>query len=227
MKFSSTLFLAIFCCFSAHSSEEKTPLWVDPSKKHYALSKKKYPKKDKIFLQAGYLSNTTSAFQETTGLQLKACYYFKEKFSVEIFHNNYVNANNENYENVKNINASVPFVRKIDRQSSAMIIHSPFYGKINTLNHVSYFDIEYGLGAGTIDYQTNLKTVKSPTLKDKYESKKTGTLNSKLGVKFHFKRNAYISAEILNTQFQAQSPANNNLNWQSNNDIIIGIGIGF
>ena len=94
--------LALMVSKNIHAGEKSLYdfLWLDPDKKVYVLQNKLYKKENTFYLDIGYLSNFTSKFQDTNGFNLKTGYYFHEEWGLEFFYNNYVNSNNDDYNNV-------------------------------------------------------------------------------------------------------------------------------
>jgi outer membrane beta-barrel protein len=203
-------------------------LWLDPDKKVYVLQNKLYKKEHSVYADIGYISNLTSKFQDTRGFGLRTGYYFHEEWGVELFYNNYSNTNNDDFRNVKLINEAEPFVRRLQSTYGAVLIYSPFYGKINTFNQIFYFDWSFGVGYAQINADSNIKTVTQTAVPNKY-SKETYTgavLKTKL--KFHLKENIHLGLEYMNTYYQAPGPKNPKSDkLRTNSDIVLSIGFSY
>lgn len=203
-------------------------LWLDPDKSVYVLQNKTHKKERTLYLDLGYLANFTSKFQDTQGLGLRAGYYIHEEWGLEIFYNNYSNNNNDDYRNVRLINLAEPFVRRLNNSYGAMVIWSPFYGKINTFNQIFYFDWSFGAGVAKVNAESNLKNVRNPVQDSKFESESYSGAVLKTGLKFHLKENVHLGLEYMNTYYKAPGPKNpKNDILRINTDILFSIGFSY
>ncbi len=202
-------------------------LWLDPDKSVYVLQNKIYPKDKSFYVDLGLLMNQTNKFQDTSGAQFKAGYYFSEEWALEFDYVKYSNLNNSALDSLIAVNGVVPFIQKPLSSSSLFAIWSPFYGKINTFNQIYYFDWSFGLGAGSYTLESNLDTVQDNT-QDIYKEENVGAVLLKTNFKFHINRNLHLGVELLNTNYQFGTPKNpNSKGWDQNNDIIFSIGASF
>ena len=144
--------------------------------------------------------------------------------SITIF-NNSNNAANDNVEFVAEV---APFVRRPLNSNSLFLIYSPFYGKINTFNQIYYFDVSFGLGTGTYNMESNLKTATDPT-QNKFETETYTPVQVKATTKIHLNKNLHLGMEFLSTNFQAEDDPSdqNKKTWTRHNDIIFSIGVSF
>ncbi|MBT4791798.1 MAG: outer membrane beta-barrel domain-containing protein [Halobacteriovoraceae bacterium] len=214
---------------STHAGEEDLYdfLWLDPDKTVYVLQNKIYPKEKSIYLDLGYLTNLTSTFQDTFGAQVKVGYFISEEWAVEFNYLKYSNSDNSTLKAVKDVTGSIPFIRRPLSSSALFAIWSPFYGKINTFNKIYYFDWSFGLGVGSYEAESNLKSA-TTTGKDLFENENYTSFLIKSSLKFHLNRSFHIGLEFLNTNFEAATPSNpNSKSWDQNNDIIFSIGASF
>lgn len=199
--------------------------WLDPDKAVYVLQNKLHPKEHTFYMDAGYVTNMTSAFQDTKGIMVNGGYHFHEEWAVEALYLGYTNNKNENYQNVEDLNGSVPFVRKPTRTLGAGLLWSPFYGKINTFNKIVYFDWSFGAGIAQVKTQSNLKSLNNSTVSDHYssESYTGGYLRST--VKFHVNQNWHVGVGWIGTYYKAPGPQNPKQDkLRSNNDMVFSIG---
>lgn len=225
---SSLLILLIASPVSAGEESLYEFLWLDPDKKVYVLQNKLYQKEHTYYTDIGYMNNQTSKFQATSGFALRAGYYIHEEWGVEIFLNEYSNADNDEYKNIRSVNNTEPFIRRPKRSLGALVIWSPFYGKINTFNKIFYFDWSFGAGAAKLTTETNLDTVVSATaITDfKTESKTAGVLKTKL--RFHISEHMNLGIEYMTQGYMAPGPRNPNkdtLRW--NSDLIFSVGFSY
>lgn len=222
--------LALLFTQNIHAGEKSLYdfLWLDPDKKVYVLQNKLHKKEHTVYADIGYVANFTSKFQDTFGYQGRLGFFIHEEWGLEVFHNQYSNSNNDEYRNVQAVNDAEPFVRRLKSNSGAVIIWSPFYGKINTFNQIFYFDWSFGVGASNIQAESNLKTVTKKNVRSKYFSENyTGGI-LKTNLKFHLTENVHISIEYMNTYYRAPSAKNPNTDrLRTNTDVITSIGFSY
>ena len=203
-------------------------LWLDPDKKVYVLQNKIYKKEHTFYMDLGYISNFTSKFQDTQGYSFRGGFYFHEEWSLEAFYNGYSNKNNDDFRNVRLINAADPFIRRMESSYGGIVNWSPFYGKINTFNQIYYFDWSFGAGLAQVNTSTNLKSVVNPNARNTYTKESNIGAVAKTQVKFHLKENIHIGLEYMNTYYKAPGPANPKQDkLRTNTDIIISVGFSF
>lgn len=222
--------LAIFLSSQTHAGEESLYdfLWLDPDKKVYVLQNKLYKKEHSFYLDVGYLANFTSKFQDTQGFQAKTGFYFREEWAFELGYQQYSNGNNDEFRNIRLINQTEPFIRRLNSSYGANLIWSPFYGKINTFNQIIYFDWSFGVGATIVNAESNLKTATNNLAVNKYRNETYGGAVAKTGVKFHLKENIHVGVEYMNTYYRAPSPQNPKSDkLRTNTDVILSVGLSF
>lgn len=203
-------------------------LWLDPDKKVYVLQNKLYKKEHSVYADIGYLSNFTSKFQDTRGFALRTGYYFHEEWGVELFYNQYSNTNNDDFRSVRLINEAEPFIRRLNSTYGAMVIWSPFYGKINTFNQIYYFDWSFGAGISKINAESNMKTVLQGNVANRYEKEKYTGAVLKTKVKFHVTENVHLGLEYMNTYYQAPGPQNPKSDkLRTNTDLVFSVGFSY
>ncbi|HLT23096.1 MAG TPA: outer membrane beta-barrel domain-containing protein [Bacteriovoracaceae bacterium] len=203
-------------------------LWLDPDKQVYVLQNKIYQKKNSIYVDVGYISNISSKFQDTNGLQLKGGYYFTEEFALEFNFQNYSNSNNDDYRNVRLINSAEPFIRRFKSTQGIYAIWSPFYGKINTFNKIFYFDWSFGLGYQHINAESNIDNVRNPLLDSKFKSESYSGVGAKTNIKFHINQHMHLGFEYQNTYYRAAGPKNpKSKKMKTNTDLIFSVGFSY
>ena len=181
-------------------------LWLDPDKKVYVLQNKIYQKKNSLYLDIGFTTNTTSEFEDINGASLKLGYYFHEEWAFELLRNTYSSSTNSAFESVKAVNGTEPFIRRPTQITALLLVWSPFYGKINTFNKIYYFDWSFGLGYGEMNAQSNLSSVRNPGSPNIFEDENYNPIILKTNIKFHLNKNFHIGLEFLNSNIQAGSP---------------------
>lgn len=203
-------------------------LWLDPDKSVYVLQNKLYKKEHSAYLDVGYISNFTSKFQDTNGFAVKGGYYIHEEWGLELFYHQYSNKNNDDFRNVRLINEAEPFIRRMKSSYGALVIWSPFYGKINTFNKIFYFDWSFGAGLAQVETDSNIKTVRINNAVNKYEKESYtgGILKTKL--KFHLTENVHLGVEYMNTYYRAPGPQNPKSDkLRTNTDLIFSVGFSY
>ena len=203
-------------------------LWLDPDKKVYVLQNKLYKKEHSFYADVGYLANFTSKFQDTNGVAVRAGYYFHEEWGLEVFYNQYSNSNNDDFRNVQFINEAEPFVRRLNSTYGAMLIWSPFYGKINTFNQIYYFDWSFGAGVSKINAESNLKTVTQTNVPNNYAKESYTGAVLKTKVKFHLTEHVHLGLEYMNTYYNAPGPKNPKSDkLRTNTDVVFSVGFSY
>lgn len=216
--------------FNATASEKDLYdfLWLDPDKKVYVLQNKIYPKTNSFYVDIGYAQNMTGEFQDTTGGQLKAGYFWNEEFAVELNHLQFGSQNNSAYNGIRAVNGAEPFIRRGIKTTSLFLIWSPFYGKINTFNKIFYFDVYFGAGSGSMTMESNLDSVTKKDTKSQFKTETFVPVQFKTGAKLHINRHVHVGIEFMNNNFQAGSAENPNSNkWRQSNDFIFSVGVSF
>lgn len=202
-------------------------LWLDPDKKVYVLQNKLYKKEHTFYLDAGYINNFTSKFQTTSGFTGRAGYYIHEEWALEGFYNSYSNSNNDDYRNIRVINAQEPFIRKLNNTYGANLVYSPFYGKINTFNQIFYFDWSFGVGYAAINAKSNRKSVRQGDKITFFSSEQYHGTVLKTNFKFHLNEHWHVSAEYMNTYFYAAGPRSSTPKLRTNTDVVLMLGYSF
>lgn len=219
----------VFGSINTHAGEEDLYdfLWLDPDKTVYVLQNKLYPKEKSLYLDLGYISNITSTFQETSGIQLKLGYFISEDWGIELSHMQYSNTTNSAKDSVQIVTGTVPFIRRPISSNAIYIIYSPFYGKINTFNKIFYFDWSFGIGTGSYVMESNLNTSELKT-EDRYDTENYTPLHLKTTFKFHINKRFNVGIEFINTNFEAATPKSpTTKKWDQNNDLIFSVGVSF
>ncbi len=222
--------LAVFFTQEIHAGEKSLYdfLWLDPDKKVYVLQNKLHKKEHTFYFDVGYLSNFTSKFQDTYGFQARAGFYVHEEWGLEVFHNQYTNTSNDEYDSIQSVNNLVPFVRRLKSNTGALAIWSPFYGKINTFNQIFYFDWSFGAGLSSIKAESNLKSAGKKNLANFYREENYIGAVLKTNLKFHLSENIHLSIEYMNTYYRApgaKDPKSDKL--RTNTDVITSIGFSY
>ena len=200
-------------------------LWLDPDKKVYVLQNKVYKRKGKKYADLGFIKGLSSNFQTTYGTHLKFGYYIFEDWAIEGIYNKYTNSDNEALKNLKQINNTVPFIRKFKDSYGLAANWSPFYGKINTFNKIFYFDWSFGFGVLKLNTESNVDTALNPNEDGFKKESYTGGL-IKTGLRFHINKNIHLGLDYQNTLYKAKNPGAP-AELKLNSDAILSIGFSF
>jgi outer membrane beta-barrel protein len=228
-----TLALLLAAPFKLHAAEDDLYdfLWLDPDKSVYVLQNKVHKKAGSTYVQLGYLMGLTNEYQDVAGVQLATGHYFNEEWALELVYNLYNNDDNEAMQNLRTINGSVPFVRKVEKVYGAMAVWAPFYGKINTFNKIIYFDWSFGAGPGLVQTESNALSVATPSSADVYRDEKNFALLTKTNLRIHASKRVHLDLQYFRVQYRAPGPtlpSRPGLDaWRSNADIIFSIGFSF
>ncbi|MCK5884083.1 MAG: outer membrane beta-barrel domain-containing protein [Bacteriovoracaceae bacterium] len=223
------LFILVISCTKSVAKEGDLYnfMWLDQDKKVYVLQNKVYQKKRTTYMDIGCISNLTGKYQETNGVHFNIGHYLNEEWAIEIFYKQYFHQNNDTYNSVLKINATEPFVRRINQMYGALAVWSPFYGKINTFNHIFYFDWSFGVGPAILSAESNRKTVLDPASSGSYESEKYIGAQIKTTLKFHINSNWHLGINLSNTTFDAPGPIDNTKKLRHTRDAMLSIGFSF
>lgn len=152
-----TLFISTFV-FAAEDSMYDFS-WLDQDKEVYVLQNRKFRKKGNLYIGGTYGRSTSGAFIDSTEINLMGGFFFSEDWGIELSYTQADGSTNATSDSV-NDQGAVPFFRKMDTATSAMLMWSPFYSKINTFNKIFYYDWMFGLGmasVNTIDNRNEFK----------------------------------------------------------------------
>ncbi|MDD0853412.1 outer membrane beta-barrel domain-containing protein [Halobacteriovorax sp. GB3] len=235
-KVSTFLLLTIFNAMTLGEvkAEEKDLykfLWLDPDKSVYVLQNKMFPKRGTTYMELGYLSHLSAEYQDTTGASLKVGHFLNEQWAIELMFRKYSNSDNDALTSIREINQTVPFVRRPLQSTSLLAKWSPFYGKINTFNKIFYFDWHFAAGPSLIETESNAKTVADPNSDTRYDSESTIGATVKTGVRFHLNKNWQINIDYVKDFYQAPGVLVDGVQrpdkWRNQSDVIFSIGFSF
>ena len=206
-------------------------MWLDPDKKVYVLQNKVHKKAQSVYLNVGYGKGLSSTFQDTSLLHTNFGFYLTEEWALEGLYSKYNNSDNDDLENLKRLNGSIPFIRSIESNYGLLAKWSPFYGKINTFNKIFYFDWSFGLGLGKINSKSNATSVAVPTQANTTSDEKYTSVIAKTGFSFHASKNIHIGLDVLLNNYKAPGPTINGVTpsskMRTNTDAIVTIGVSF
>jgi outer membrane beta-barrel protein len=185
-------------------------LWLDPDKAVYVLQNKIHKKEKSLFLSGGYASSLNTDFQNTQGGTIEAGYWLNETIALSLQHAVFSSKNDEAYKNITRVNNIEPFVRRAQSYTNFWVHWTPFYGKINTFNKIYYFDVGFAAGIGSLNMESNLRTLDDTNVVGVYDAEKFTSLGAKGFIKFYPSPKTFISIELINNSYKASSPGNQN-----------------
>lgn len=124
--------------------------WLDKDKEVYVLQNRKFRKSGKVYIGGTVGQSLSGAYIDSTEVNVIAGFFFKENWGLELSYTSANGTQNKTSDAVRE-QAATPFFRKIDTASTAMLMWSPFYSKINTFNKIFYYDWMFGLGLANVD----------------------------------------------------------------------------
>lgn len=222
--------LALLFTPSAHGSEDDLYdfLWLDPDKKVYVLQNKVFAKKGTQYINASFLQNTTTDFQDNLGYMLRGGHYFTEEWGVEAVFSQLSYSDDDTFGAITSVNGTVPFVRRINSYYGGMVTWSPFYGKINTFNKIYYFDVSFGAGAAKMQAETNREDFNNLSNSSNYTREDYNAAMWKAEVRLHLNENWHIGLGAINLHYKAKGARNDSKNkWRRHTDGFIGVGFSF
>lgn len=128
--------------------------WLDKDKEIYVLQNRKFRKEGRVYAGASGVKTLSGAFVDSLAGTARLGYFFKEDWGVEVFYSKYSGSENDTAKGVRE-QGTVPFYRKFDTATGALLWWSPFYAKINTFNQIFYFDWMFGVGATSVSTKDN------------------------------------------------------------------------
>ena len=128
--------------------------WLDKDKEIYVLQNRKFRKDGRVYVGGTLGKTLNGAFIDSYGGSVRAGYFFKEDWGIELLYGKNTGEESDTAKGVKEQGA-VPFYRKVDTYMGGMLMWSPFYSKINTFNKIFYYDWQFGLGVATITTKDN------------------------------------------------------------------------
>jgi outer membrane beta-barrel protein len=146
MKRILSFFLLIYSTFIFSAEDSMYNFsWLDQDKEVYVLQNRKFRKKGNVYIGGTLGRSVSGAYIDSNEANLIGGFFFSEDWGLELSYTKANGAENKTSDAV-NAQGSVPFYRKVDTASSAMLMWSPFYSKINTFNKIFYYDWMFGAG---------------------------------------------------------------------------------
>jgi outer membrane beta-barrel protein len=205
MKNLAWLLAVLFWTSSGHADEKSIYnfSWLDKDKEIYVLQNRKFRKDGNFYAGLTGAKTLSGAFIDSYGGTARAGYFFREDWGVEFVFGKNTGSENDTAKAVR-AQSTVPFYRKIDTYTGAMVMWSPFYSKINTFNRVVYFDWIFGLGAANIKTLDNRNKFSPGADEDKLTSDNLFGALWSTGFRFYLNENWSIRLDVTGQTFSAE-----------------------
>jgi outer membrane beta-barrel protein len=206
--------------------------WLDPDKEVFVLQNRRYRKAGRLHLNVGAGITTSGAFVDSTTLQGRGGFFFKEEWGAEIVYANNSGKENSAAEMLRNQGGgagSVPFRRIVNNYLGGMILWAPFYSKINTFNSIIYLDWIFGLGFAKLEEENNRQEFNTGAIQlEPTVESHTGPMWN-LGTKFFINERFNLRLDLTTIHYKARtgSDATNEESWNTNYDLAISFGVNF
>jgi outer membrane beta-barrel protein len=204
--------------------------WLDPDKEVFVLQNRKYRKKGKFHINVGGGMTTSGAFVDSTTLQGRIGYFFKEEWGFEGLYASNSGEENDTARSLRSDGTagSTPFRRIVDEYAGAMILWSPFYTKVNTFNKIIYLDLILGLGYATLT-ETNNRDEFLLGLDSAQKTEEHNGILWELGVNFFVNSSWHVRLDLTTIHYQAQRPSSTAAEdeYYSNFDLSLSVGMAF
>lgn len=206
--------------------------WLDKDKEIYVLQNRRFRKSGSFYVGATGVKTLSGAFIDSYGGSARAGFFFREDWGVEFAHGKNSGSENDTAKGVLD-QTSVPYYRKIDSYTGAMLMWSPFYSKINTFNRIFYFDWMLGLGAASIKTLDNSRRFANTSDTSMTSENLMGVLWN-TGLRFYINESWSVRVDITGLNYQAKKSrrvnAGNELKTNkvfSNYDLGLGLNYAF
>ena len=177
--------------------------WLDQDKEIYVLQNRKFRKDGRLYVSASGVKTLNGAFIDSYGASLRAGYFFKEDWGIELLYGKNSGDENDTASGVKS-QGTVPFYRKIDSYYGGLVTWAPFYAKVNTFNQIFYYDWTFGAGLASVKTQDNrMKFNSIPSNSLTTEDNVAGIWN--VGFKFYITQNWAARFDFTGFHYQADN----------------------
>jgi outer membrane beta-barrel protein len=228
------LFMFWLVMFNAFSAEDSLYdfSWLDQDKKIYVLQNRKFRKNSKFYLGATGIKTISGSFIDSYGSSLKAGYFFKENWGLELVYGQNNGKTNKTFDAIDE-QAAVAYYRKISNYAGAMLMWSPFYAKINTFDKIFYYDWIFGLGMGNFKTQDNRKEFGTNSSEELTSENNSGYIWT-TGFRFYISESWSLRLDITGMHYQALQSRQDDSNddytkksWFHTYDLGIGLNYTF
>jgi outer membrane beta-barrel protein len=231
----STLLFALFSLSSSVMAAEGDTYsftWLDQDKEVYVLQNRKFRKKGRVYLNAGYGLTTSGAFVDANAVQLRAGFFPTEVLGVELVYSKNSGEENVTAASVRNdgsLAGSVPFRRITEGYIGGMLMWSPFYSKINTFNTIIYMDWLIGVGYAQLDEKNNRTEFLTGNLNSDSVTESHGGIMWDIGAKIYLNTSFSVRVDLTAIHYKAERPSVNGGqdDWNKNHDLMFSIEYNF
>lgn len=201
--------------------------WLDKDKEVYVLQNRKFRKKSEVYLGTTIGRSVSGAFIDSYEINLIAGFFFSENLGIEL---SYTKADGSQNKTVDAVNAqgATAFYKKIDSATSAMLMWSPFYSKINTFNKIFYYDWLFGAGVASITTLDNRLNFSGGSTSDDLTEETDTAFTWMTGMRFYFSQSwsTRIDFKAIHANTEMQIDANDSEE-RLNSYYNFNIGINF
>jgi outer membrane beta-barrel protein len=139
--------------------------WAAKDTDMNVVQNRTYAKDSRFFLSLGYGTLVNDAYSYGRMPNGSLGYYFSERFGLELAYEKGNLADNDSTLYLKNTYQAAPNYNKFVDYKSINLIWVPFYSKTSFLDRsIMYFDIQFGLGFGSMTYETQTDSVDTKNL---------------------------------------------------------------
>ena len=196
--------------------------WLDPDKEVYVLQNRKFRKKRSLFLKAGFGKSLSGSFVDSTQIQARAGFFFKEEYGMGVLYSKNNGKANEASGTLKSI-YSTPFRRITQDYQGFMFLWAPFYSKSNFFNKVFYYDFIIGLGYGKLNEVNNKATIVETKFLPEEKASHSGPLVD-LELNFFITRYLSTSLNANAIYYKAQNKDKKKV-WYNHWDLTLSMGL--
>ena len=206
--------------------------WLDTDKEVYVLQNRKFRKAGRFMAAAGFGFTTSGAFVDSSAIQGRVGFFFKEEWGIEGIYSKNSGSENDTALTVRNPGGagSVPFRRIVEDYYGGVLVWSPFYAKINTFNKIIYLDWTLGAGYGKLNERNNKQEFQAGStgqFADQTESHSAFIWQT--GLKFYLTETFDIRLDFTALHYKAfeanRNSAPTSEEWNNNFDLSLAVGI--
>lgn len=204
--------------------------WLDPDKEVYVLQNRKFRKKGRFHVNAGFGMTTSGAFVDANNIQGRAGFFPYEEWGIEFVYSKNSGDENTTADSVRNncgtCSGSVPFRRIVDDYMGGLLLWSPFYMKINTFNQILYVDWIIGLGYGKLQETNNRQEVLT-SADFELETLTHSGIMWNTALKFYMSSTFSVRADLTSFHYEADVVDRSKKIWNQNLDLTLAVGLNF
>lgn len=204
--------------------------WLDKDKEVYVLQNRKFRKSGNVYVGGTFGRSISGAFIDSNEANLIAGYFFSENWGIELSYTKADGQTNKTHDAVNAQVGGVAFFKKIDTATTAMLMWSPFYSKINTFNKIFYYDWLFGIGAANITTLDNRNEFDGGSDSNKLTSESETAVTWMTGFRFYINQNwsTRIDLRAMHANTDMQIDTNDSeKRWNNYYNFNVGINYSF